>query len=88
MPNTRYLRTVFFVSDGTGITAETFGKSIMAQFDIPVRYVRLPFIDSLEKARKVVEQINTVAQNEGVRPSSPRWSTWTWCTSSTPTRTP
>ena len=68
MPNTRYLRTVFFVSDGTGITAETFGKSIMAQFDIPVRYVRLPFIDSLEKARKVVEQINTVAQNEGVRP--------------------
>ena len=68
MPNTRHLRTVFFVSDGTGITAETFGKSIMAQFDIPVRYVRLPFIDSLEKARKVVEQINTVAQNEGVRP--------------------
>lgn len=68
MPNTHYLRTVFFVSDGTGITAETFGKSIMAQFDIPVRYVRLPFIDNLEKARKVVDQINTVARNEGTRP--------------------
>ena len=68
MPNSPYLRTVFLVSDGTGITAETFGKSIMAQFDMPVRYVRLPFVDSLEKARKAVEQINTVAQNEGVRP--------------------
>ena len=68
MPNSPYLRTVFLVSDGTGITAETFGKSIMAQFDMPVRYVRLPFVDSLEKARKAVEQINTVAKNEGVRP--------------------
>ena len=68
MPNSPYLRTVFLVPDGTGITAETFGKSIMAQFDMPVRYVRLPFVDSLEKARKAVEQINTVAQNEGVRP--------------------
>ena len=28
MPN----RTVFFISDGTGITAETFGSSILAQF--------------------------------------------------------
>ncbi|MDO5086824.1 MAG: hypothetical protein Q4D74_04340, partial [Comamonadaceae bacterium] len=33
MPN----RTVFFVSDGTGITAETFGKAILAQFDIAPR---------------------------------------------------
>jgi len=28
------LRTVFFVSDGTGITAETFGNAILAQFDM------------------------------------------------------
>ena len=27
-------RTVFFVSDGTGITAETFGNSILNQFAI------------------------------------------------------
>ena len=25
-------RTVFFISDGTGITAETFGNAILAQF--------------------------------------------------------
>ena len=29
---TLHTRTVFFVSDGTGITAETFGNSILSQF--------------------------------------------------------
>ncbi|HEX5803573.1 MAG TPA: kinase/pyrophosphorylase, partial [Azospira sp.] len=32
-------RTVFFVSDGTGITAETFGNSILAQFSAKPRHV-------------------------------------------------
>ena len=39
-------RTVFFVSDGTGITAETFGNAILAQFDFQPRHVRLPFVDT------------------------------------------
>ena len=30
-------RTVFFVSDGTGITAETFGNAILAQFEFNPR---------------------------------------------------
>ena len=38
-------RTVFFISDGTGITAETFGNAILAQFEMKARHVRLPFID-------------------------------------------
>ena len=38
--------TVFFVSDGTGITAETFGNSILSQFAIKPRHVRRPFIDT------------------------------------------
>ena len=41
-------RTVFFLSDGTGITAEAFGNAILAQFDIAVRRVRLPFVDTPE----------------------------------------
>ena len=61
-------RTVFFVSDGTGITAETFGNSIMAQFSAKARHVRRPFIDSADKADKVVAEINATAQNEGQRP--------------------
>ncbi len=61
-------RTVFFVSDGTGITAETFGNAILAQFEMRPRHVRLPFIDSVEKAQQVVRQINETAATEGKRP--------------------
>ncbi len=63
MPN----RTVFFVSDGTGITAETFGNSILAQFETKPRHVRLPFIDSIEKAQQAIRQINHTCDTEGKR---------------------
>ncbi len=61
-------RTVFFVSDGTGITAETFGNSILAQFSIKPRHVRRPFIDTADKAHQVVREINAAFEREGVRP--------------------
>jgi [pyruvate, water dikinase]-phosphate phosphotransferase / [pyruvate, water dikinase] kinase len=61
-------RTVFYVSDGTGITAETFGNSILAQFPGQPRHVRRPFIDSVDKAAQVVEEINATADKEGKRP--------------------
>ena len=61
-------RSVFFVSDGTGITAETFGNSILAQFPAKPRHVRRPFIDNAEKANAVVDEINAVAQAEGKPP--------------------
>ncbi|MFM9879589.1 MAG: pyruvate, water dikinase regulatory protein [Burkholderiaceae bacterium] len=61
-------RSVFFVSDGTGITAETFGNAILAQFEMKARHVRLPFVDSVDKAHQAVRQINHAAQVEGNRP--------------------
>ena len=61
-------RTVFFVSDGTGITAETFGNAILAQFDFQPRHVRLPFVDTPDKAHQAVRQINHVGEVEGKRP--------------------
>jgi regulator of PEP synthase PpsR (kinase-PPPase family) len=61
-------RSVFFVSDGTGITAETFGNSILAQFSIKPRHVRRPFIDTVSKAQAVLVEINQVAAAEGRRP--------------------
>ena len=64
MPN----RTVFFVSDGTGITAETFGNSILAQFPTRPRHVRRPFIDSVDKAVAVLDEINQAAAHEGRKP--------------------
>lgn len=61
-------RTAFFVSDGTGITAETFGNSILAQFPNKLRHVRRPFIDTLAKAGEVVDEINEAQANETERP--------------------
>ncbi|MCE3265112.1 MAG: transcriptional regulator [Pseudoduganella sp.] len=61
-------RTVFFVSDGTGITAETFGHSVLTQFDLKFRQVRLPFIDTCDKAHDAVRKINEVATEDGTKP--------------------
>ncbi|MBS2022578.1 MAG: kinase/pyrophosphorylase [Deltaproteobacteria bacterium] len=61
-------RTVYFVSDGTGITAETFGNSILSQFAIKARHVRRPFIDTADKAHQVLREINHTADSEGTRP--------------------
>ncbi len=61
-------RTVFFVSDGTGITAETFGNSILNQFPAKPRHVRRPFIDTMDKAHVVLGEINETAVREGKRP--------------------
>ncbi len=65
---TMHQRTIFFVSDGTGITAETFGNAILAQFALAPRRVRLPFTDTVDKAHQVVRQINHVAQLEANKP--------------------
>jgi len=61
-------RTVFFVSDGTGITAETFGHSVLTQFDLRFRQIRLPFIDTEEKAYEAVRRIDDALKIEGKRP--------------------
>jgi regulator of PEP synthase PpsR (kinase-PPPase family) len=62
------LRTVFFVSDGTGITAETFGHAILNQFEINFRCVRLPYIDTVDKAHQAVRQINQAGSIENSKP--------------------
>src|SRR5690554_8175692 len=62
-------RTAFFISDGTGITAETLGNSLLAQFDsIEFERITLPYIDSIEKALIAVDQINAVYERTGEIP--------------------
>ena len=61
-------RTVFFVSDGTGITAETFGHAVLSQFEMRFRQIRLPFIDTIEKAYEAARRINEVALSGNERP--------------------
>jgi [pyruvate, water dikinase]-phosphate phosphotransferase / [pyruvate, water dikinase] kinase len=63
------IRTVFFVSDRTGITAENLGHSLLSQFEgIQFNRVRLPFLDTVEKARDAVAQINEASIADGRRP--------------------
>jgi len=62
------VRTVFFVSDGTGITAETFGHAVLSQFEMRFRQIRIPFIDTLDKARDAARRINEVYTSSGQRP--------------------
>ncbi|MDY6890470.1 MAG: pyruvate, water dikinase regulatory protein [Pseudomonadota bacterium] len=62
-------RTAFFISDGTGITAETLGNSLLSQFEaIRFEKITLPYVDTIEKARAVVERINRQAQEDGKAP--------------------
>ena len=62
-------RTVFFISDGTGITAETLGHSLLTQFEgIRLRQVRIPFVSTLAQARNCLLQIQDAARRDGTRP--------------------
>src|SRR6476620_5902453 len=61
-------RTVFFVSDGTGITAETFGHSVLTQFELRFRQIRLPFVDTLDKAHDAVRKMNEAFSADGKKP--------------------
>lgn len=62
-------RTAFFISDGTGITAEGLGKSLLSQFDgIEFERVTIPYVDSIEKAYQAKAQIRLKAHQDGARP--------------------
>ena len=62
-------RTVFFISDRTGITVEMLGNSLLSQFEgIDFQRTTLPFVDSNEKIAQAVEQINSAATRDGKRP--------------------
>lgn len=62
-------RPVFFISDRTGITAETLGNSLLTQFDdIEFQTTTFPFVNSVEKAQSVVEFINHTGEMNSMRP--------------------
>lgn len=62
-------RTVFFVSDQTGVTAETMGHSLLTQFDgAQYHSVSMPFIATLDQAAEVVRSIDAAARESALRP--------------------
>lgn len=62
-------RSVFFISDGTAITAETLGHSLLAQFpNVEFDIHIVPYVDSEESAHNVVHEINQIAARQGSLP--------------------
>lgn len=52
---------VFFLSDSTGISAETMGNALLIQFpDVSFERTLIPFISTVEQARDVVAQLDEV----------------------------
>ena len=62
-------RSVFFLSDRTGITAETLGHSLLTQFEgVTFRKTTLAFLDTVEKGHEAVAKINQAAIQDGAKP--------------------
>jgi len=62
-------RTVFFVSDSTGITAEAMGHSLLSQFEgVDFERVYMPFINTELRARALLDVIQEAAERDGARP--------------------
>lgn len=62
-------RYVFMISDGTGITAESLGHSLLSQFEhLELDKQAMPYIDSIEKANEIVIRINQCYEETGLKP--------------------
>ena len=63
------VRPVFYVSDGTGITAETIGHSLLTQFtDTHFIGERISFVDRVERAEATAQRIRAAGEIHGLRP--------------------
>ena len=68
MSDERPVIPVFFLSDSTGISAETMGNALLIQFpDLRFERRLIPFIASVEEARRVVDILDAAADGP-VRP--------------------
>ena len=62
-------RTVFFVSDGTGITAQMLGHSLLTQFEgVEFHQVTLPFVNSADQAEDCRARIQAEGERGNGRP--------------------
>lgn len=44
---------LFFISDGTAITAEVLGHAVLSQFPLKMKSYTLPFVSSVERAEEI-----------------------------------
>jgi hypothetical protein len=69
LQHSEQIRKVFFVSDRTGLTAESYGKCLLAQFpDLEFETITLAFVDTPEKALQAREKINETSLESNLKP--------------------
>ena len=62
-------RQVYFISDGTAITAETLGKSLLTQFEqVEFEFITLPYINTSAKITTTIELIECEHRERGTLP--------------------
>ncbi len=62
------MRTAFYISDGTAITAEVFGHALLSLFPVKFKHITVPFVETEERAKQIVDKISESFQDSGERP--------------------
>ena len=62
------MRTAFYISDGTAITAEVFGHALLTLFPAQFEHVTIPFVETTDMAEQVKQRINDLYKTTGQRP--------------------
>lgn len=66
---TKNLRRIYFISDGTGITVENLGQSLLTQFsDLEYKSKKYPYINTKEKAKAITKKIIEKNKDSEFRP--------------------
>lgn len=62
------MRTAFYISDGTAITAEVFGHALLTMFPAQFEHVTIPFVENAELAQQAKQRINDCYTHSGLKP--------------------
>ncbi|NRB39299.1 MAG: kinase/pyrophosphorylase [Pseudomonadales bacterium] len=58
-------RSVFFISDSTGITAQTLGQSVLSQFEsVEFEHCVIPNVNSIAKVHDAIDRINKASEKD------------------------
>lgn len=62
-------RNLYFISDGTGITVENLGHSLLTQFsDLKYKSKKYPYVNTTDKARNIIKEIELANKDSKTRP--------------------
>lgn len=68
LDNNAAQRTVFLVSDSTGITIEGMARALLSQFPVHFQQIVRRYIDSIQKADEIIAEINNTPCGNGDEP--------------------